>query len=449
MVFSMGFFIPSPVKGGEEKLLITNVNIIDVKSGDIKKNVSIWIKDDQIVKIGNSNSKTPIQSHKDVDGKGGFIIPGLWDLHAHLVITGPEYGLPMYLKYGVLGIRDMGWGPELDPIILRDKINSDKILGPKMFVAGPILDGDTNDYPYRIRLSTPEDVVPTLKKLKSIGVDFIKVHASLPKNIYLKIAKEVKLLGLRFEGHVPRSITAAEASDAGQSTLEHMIMDWCQFTEVKDENGEIKDQCNDQKVLNLIDKLKKNGTWLVPTMSVYHSGFDTIVTNSSSFQKLIDEADSRTGKHPINQQTIEGWKLQYEVSKQFSPPEDQLKTLTKNQWYLMKKMLKLVSDSGVKIMTGTDSGYLGVYPGISTHIEMEVMVEAGVTPLKALQSATINPIEYFGLENEMGSITAGMKANFLLLEKNPLLNISNTQTIKAIILNGKISAPEDHIVDIN
>jgi imidazolonepropionase-like amidohydrolase len=166
----------------------------------------------------------------------------------------------------------------------------------------------------------------------------------------------------------------------------------------------------------------------------------TLVINNVN---VIEGTDPRSGQYPVNQKLKEGWMLQYEVNKQFMPPKDQLKEMNTNLWQTVKKMVKLASDMGVKIMSGTDAGYLGVYPGISTHSEMASMVEAGMSPLQALKSATLSPVQYFNLEDDLGNISPGMEASFLLIEGNPLEDISNTLNIIGISLKGKFNRPED------
>lgn len=160
-----------------------------------------------------------------VDGRGKFLIPGLWDMHTHHEGTG-EASLSLFVANGVTGTRDMG--SALDFILpLRQKTSSGRVLGPRIIAAGPILDDAPPEWPFRLRVRTAPEARDAVRMLKQRGVDFIKVHDHTPRDVYFAIGDEAKRLNLPFAGHIPASITVQEATEAGQKSVEHLANSAC------------------------------------------------------------------------------------------------------------------------------------------------------------------------------------------------------------------------------
>jgi imidazolonepropionase-like amidohydrolase len=202
-------------------LVITGVNVVDVVEGRIAANSMVTINGQTIT--GVTRNGAPPTGVQVVDGGGSFVVPGLWDMHAH--IQGNERAwLPLYLANGVTGIRDMG--ADLDFILrIREASSSGRTLGPRIVAAGPILDDAPGDWPLRIRVRNPDEARAAVQLLKGRGVDLVKVHNFTPRDVFFAIADEARRQELPVAGHVPLKVTIQEGVDAGMVTIEHMSED--------------------------------------------------------------------------------------------------------------------------------------------------------------------------------------------------------------------------------
>ncbi len=210
----------------QQTLSITHVTVIDTVTGKTQPNTTVMIQGNRITGIALSTSITP-KAGQIVDARGEYLIPGLWDMHTHVYFDstaadGTDLVLPLLLANGITGVRDMG--SKLDQVLeARDQIAAHRLMGPRMVVSGPMLDGPKSTYKAVIPIATPEDGRKAVDMLKSRGVDFIKVQSGVPRDAYFAIAEESKKVGIPFEGHVPDAVRASEAVAAGQVTFEHLI----------------------------------------------------------------------------------------------------------------------------------------------------------------------------------------------------------------------------------
>ena len=210
----------------QQTLSITHVTVIDTVTGKTQANTTVMIQGNRITGIGSSTSIIP-KAGQIVDARGEYLIPGLWDMHTHVYFDstaadGTDLVLPLLLANGITGVRDMG--SKLDEVLeARDQIAAHRLLGPRMVVSGPMLDGPKSTYKAVIPIATPADGRKAVDMLKSRGVDFIKVQSGVPREAYFAIAEESKKVGIPFEGHVPDAVRASEAVAAGQVTFEHLI----------------------------------------------------------------------------------------------------------------------------------------------------------------------------------------------------------------------------------
>jgi imidazolonepropionase-like amidohydrolase len=204
-----------------QPLVITGVNVVDVIDGQILSNSTVTISGDAILTV--AQNAAPPENSRIVNGQGKFLIPGLWDMHAHIGATG-ETSLQLNVANGVTGIRDMG--SDLDLILrLREATSTGRVLGPRIFAAGPILDNAPADWPFRMRVKTPEEGRDAVQMLKRRGVDLIKVHDNTPRDVYFAIAEEAKRQNLPVAGHVPRG-TAWYLANADTFCDARDINDW-------------------------------------------------------------------------------------------------------------------------------------------------------------------------------------------------------------------------------
>ena len=215
------FIIAVSVAPQTQPLAITRVNVIDVVDGRAVPNNTVTIRGNTIAGVVQNGA--PPAGAQIVDGQGRFLIPGLWDMHAHMEATG-ESSLQLYVANGVTGIRDMG--SALDFILnLRDATSSGRTVGPRIVAAGPILDDAPADWPFRMRVKTPDEGRAAVQLLKRRGVDLIKVHNYTPRDVFFAIVDEARRQKLPVAGHVPLKVTIQEGVDAGMVSIEHFSED--------------------------------------------------------------------------------------------------------------------------------------------------------------------------------------------------------------------------------
>src|SRR5262245_19800970 len=207
-------------------LTITNATVIDVSTGALRRGTTIVVDGNRIASV-EPFSASARPNGRVVDAKGMYVIPGLWDMHTHAYFGWPRdfgdsYVLPLFIANGITGIRDMG--SDLDAVLhARSDVAEHPLVGPRMVVSGPLLDGPKVSFAASLAIATPDDGRKAVDTLATRGVDFIKIQSGVPRDAYFAIADEAKKRGIAIEGHVPDAIRASEAVAAGQRTFEHLI----------------------------------------------------------------------------------------------------------------------------------------------------------------------------------------------------------------------------------
>jgi imidazolonepropionase-like amidohydrolase len=431
---------------------ITHVTVIDVTGGPVQPDSTVLVSGTQIAAVGAFASIGIPRGAKIVDGSGKFLIPGLTDMHLHLTGSGEpdgsrEFFLPLLIANGITTVRDMGGKVEYLKK-LRGEIASGARLGPQIFFTGPYLDGNPPSFQPSIVVENAAEGIAAVDKLTAEGVDFIKVQSRLQPEGYFAIASESKKLGIRFVGHVPDSITVAQASGAGQASIEHLtgVLLGCstreeelrqrQLAHPKKETARERERIWQRDLLNsysetkaaaLVRKFAENHTWQVPTLVLL---MDLVYLTPSN----THENDPRLKYVPQSVQTV--WKQGRDGLLQNANAQD-----FQHRTESAERSLEIVGKmnaAGVHLMAGTDSAAPNVFPGFGLQEELTYLVRAGLTPLQALQKATSGPAEFLEKTNEQGRIAAGQRADLVLLDADPLRDIRNTQQIHAVVLNGKL-----------
>ncbi len=429
---------------GNRSLAISNVTVIDCTGKAAQPAMTVLIRDDRIVALGNDKDVRVPQNTQLIDGTGKFLIPGLWDMHVHWYDT--DY-LPLFHANGVTGVRIM-WGFPINLQWRKDQA-AGALVGPRLVLAGPIVDGPKPIWPGSTAASTEAEGREAVRKTKKDGYDFVKVYSLLPRDVYFAIADEAKKQHLPFVGHVPSSVSVAEASDAGQKSMEHLygILLACSSRELeltralaearkiptspdrtmlRRINEQLVDSYDTKKAASLFAKLKANGTWQVPTL--------TVLRSLGYLDDPAHTSDPRLKYMPRS------------VTESWNPKTDfRLKSLTKEDFAQQRKLfernLELVGAmhaAGVGILAGTDVLNPYCFPGFSIHDELNLLVKAHLTPLQALQTATRDPARFLGEEKDAGTVEQGKRADLVMLDANPLLDIKNTTKIEAVIVAGKL-----------
>ena len=436
-------------------LAITHVTVIDTNGGPPRADMTVIIERDRLELIAPSSATAPPSGTPIVDGSGRFLMPGLADMHVHLTGAGEPDGsrqflLPLLLANGITTVRDLGGYLE-SLIPLRKEIREGKRDAPQVFFAGPYLDGNPPSFEPSLVVNTAADADERVHELVARGVDFIKVQSALSRDAYFGIAAASKREHISFVGHVPDRVTAAEASDAGQRSIEHLtgVLRACSHSEkrlMREQfrvprhkqtpagssarqlawQGELLRTQSAKFTSALLEEFSHNQTWQVPTLVMLRNvAFPTASGNLG--------ADPRTQFIP--RRILEGWKKDRSELLSARPAEFRMRqALLDRSFEIVGKM----NAAGVRIMAGTDTAAPFVFPGTSLHDELALLVEAGLTPLEALEAATRRPAEFLGRLEEQGTVEPGKIADLLLLDANPLDNIGNIRQIRAVILRGKL-----------
>jgi imidazolonepropionase-like amidohydrolase len=422
-------------------VLIRDVNIVDVESGRVFPHRSVLISGTEIKAVGASRSLRSPRKAAVVNGAGKFLIPGLWDMHVHLWYAENEF--PLYLAWGVTGVRDMG-SDLARTRSWQHAVDAGKLLGPHVITCGSPLDGRDSGDPKLpvIVVKTPADARRDYDVLESEHVDFIKVLSSLPADAYFALLDRARKWGLPVVGHVPSGVTVAQAVEARQHSMEHLmgmmlagspdeirirreLLDAAAHQDGKRTfqlYAHAMDTFDWNRAGDLFAQMKLFDAWQTPTLIMWR-------------RALLLDADAMVGDAELKRipKSIRaGWKdPRPEAAAQ--PPEN--REFAKRQYELYQEIVFRMQAAGVPLLAGTDTGDPWSYPGEELHEELALMVKAGLKPVEALRTATVNPARFLD-GDDLGRVAPGYVADLVLLDANPLEDIRNTRRIAAVVSAG-------------
>jgi imidazolonepropionase-like amidohydrolase len=417
---------------------VKGVAVVDVEKGEVLSEQTVIIAGDRIDKITPAPKSNVPDDAYIIEGKGLYMIPGLVDAHVHY-FDPSTFGL-MMVSHGVLLVRDMG-SMNLQILPLREKLNKGDILGPEMVTTGAILDGDPPIIPQiSIACKTPEDGREAVRTQAKAGVDQIKVYSGLEKDVYFAIVDEAKRQGLKPVGHVPESVYIEDAAEAGHRSCEHqfgfenvigkLLGETIQF----ERGGMAKnaayfmrlDETNKKELQKVLHKIRDKGMAVCPTIIVFKNG-----------ARL---KDIFAGTYPMLEYIspmIKGiWKMMWSSSQDNAEASEKM-------WPHMLKFVAELHNAGLTLMVGTDLLFPGVIPGYSVHEEMALWQNTGIPQADILRSATIVPVQFFGLDNRLGTVAEGKTASVVLIDGDPLQDIRNVQKIRGVFLRGQYFSRSD------
>jgi imidazolonepropionase-like amidohydrolase len=407
-----------PPTPAPDTVVIAHVDVIDTATGNILRDRSVVVRKGRIAAIEKPGR--PPAGAVVIDGKDKYLIPGLWDMHVHLSWS-KESALRALLANGVIGVRDLGGDlKEIDD--WRARIAAGVLPGPRIFRAGPILNGQKSNQ-YHLVTGGPAETRGIVRALKQVGVDFVKTHRRTEKESFLAMVDEAKKQGLDVVGHIPMAVTPEEACNAGMASIEHTETLFEGTFSAGMEESDVPEairQFREGPARELFECFRRRGTFFDPTLVAYRSILT--IGNASGSPDIRNRYVARSF---------------LEAQRQAKPltPEDL--DLTKKVFEELKGVVKMLDETGIPLLAGSDLAAARV-PGFYLHDELALLVESGVTPLHALQAATLHPAEILKRTDDYGTVAVGRVADLVLLDANPLEDITNTTRISAVIRGGKV-----------
>ncbi len=439
---------------------LTHVTVVDVETGRLLLNQTVLISGNRIVHVAPFRHTPVPVGAAVVSGQGKYLIPGLWDMHVHLfnqISRRPpnRWYFPLLVANGVTGVREM-WAKIADVrtvVDWRERIAAGTLLAPRIAATGVLVDGPVSWWPTTDRVATAEEARRFVREVHRAGFDFVKVYSSLSKEAYLAITDEARRLGLPVAGHIPLQVRTREAAAVGQRSDEHLhqVREACATTEslileererlytraftvaeddsLWERHEGMRAETYDEKTCEAVARqLAAGPVWQVPTLVNERGHF---LGPPPGF-----EQDPRLVYVPADERRVWNAGLREFGVKIATTSLGESGERTR-RWVATLEVVRTLAHAGVPFLAGTDLGSPYLIPGFSLHEELALLVDAGLSPLAALQAGTIHPARYLRMSDSLGLVRAGQVADLVLLDANPLENIRNTQQISAIVLNGR------------
>lgn len=425
--------VQSHAEAQQQAIAFTNVNVIPFDRERVLAGQTVIVRDGRIAEIGPAEKTKVPAGALQIDGRGKYLMPGLADMHVHLY---PGAGaqddlasqqLQLFLANGVTTIRNMIGKPE--HLQLRDRVAKGELPGPTIYTAGPPLLG--NNVP------TPEAAERIVTDEKKAGYDLLKVHEGLSPETYAAIVATANRVGIPFAGHVTATVGLKRALDAHQTSIEHL--DGYLQAMVADDSpvkptgsqvvlGPVLEHIDESKIPALAAATRKAGVWNDPTLTL----FKLVVSDTKPEDYL---------KWPEMQYVPAKMREGFAKQKQSTLGDPAPAAERQRYINLRNKMLVALHTAGAKLLIGPDSPQFFLVPGFGTHRELESFVEAGLSPYAAIEAATRNPAEYFAefmkTPRDFGTVEAGMRADLILLDANPLQSVANLSKRVGLMVRGR------------
>jgi imidazolonepropionase-like amidohydrolase len=418
--------------GFSQSYLISNVHIVSMENDQVLENQSILVEDGKIFKIFPKTEPFDNKGNEVIDGRGLYVYPGLAEFHSHIPIAQngdahlQEETMWLYLANGVLRVRGMiGHASHLP---LKARIEAGELAGPRLFLSGPSFSGST--------VSSPEQAAQMVQDEKAAGYDHLKLHPGLEMDEFIAISKKAKELDIPFGGHVSLAVGLKASLENGYKSIEHMdgyvealIPDYSKVL-----NPELAGpftmllvkEADMSKLPELVDLTLKTGAWMAPTLTLFDRYFGS---------KPAEQYRNASEMKYMSAAQVQSW-----INAKTPYEEKGVLTVENVQPYLefRNELFMTLHEAGVPILMTSDSPQVFNVPGFSIHHEIELMSEAGMSNYEILKTGSINPAKYFDQEGEWGIIQAGASADFVLVENNPLEDLTTLKKPVMVVMKGKV-----------
>jgi imidazolonepropionase-like amidohydrolase len=402
---------------------------------------TVVVADGKIIAIGpTSRVKVPISALR-IDATGHYLIPALCDMHVHLlgeawnIMVPPDIQLTSkdipfesflfpFIASGVTTVQELFAKP--DQIALRQQIANGELLGPRLILA-QTLDGPKKAWPPPLTrwVASPSEAREAVRQAKAAGFDKIKVYSFLDRESYDAIISTANELKMDVIGHVPMSVSVEYVLDAGQKLIAHS----------EEVAKHARGDYSAERIDYFADRMAKRGVWMTPTLVTTRS----ILELFDDSQKLLARPEIDYYRHPMQMAV---WSFM--IEKLYLPTSADARAKLRQDFERFQRPLtKAFHDKGGKLMTGTDAIIPGIVPGFSVHRELKELVDVGLTPFEALRTSTTAPFEYLGEIDKAGTIEVGKISDLVLLDENPLKDISGASKVAGILIRGRWIAKDE------
>lgn len=426
-------------------LAITNVSVVPMTRNAVLRDAAVLVRDGRITFVGPQRDLRVPQGARVVDGGGGYLLPGLADMHTHLFSDGEEVHdsagpaeLGVMVANGVTAARLMIGTPE--QLALREAVRTGTVIGPQLWVASPQLTGRASEN--AIVTTTDAEAREAVRRVKRDGYDFVKLTLFLTPAVWESITSEAAQQGIPVVGHVEPDVGVMRAARARQQ-LEHldsfleaaladsapMKTSLTQGRIFNMRNWPSLDFIDARKIDRLAGEVARSGVYIGPTQNVFNTAFGT--------GESLDTIRARQDFKHWPPRLREGYLRAH--ARYWGPANDSLKTPARRAKYVAvrNQFVKAIQDSGGKLIAGSDTPEWFHLYGFGLHRELGALVQAGLTPYEALVTATRNPAEYLGASSAWGTIEPGKRADLVLVSGNPLEDITNTSRIRGVAIGGR------------
>ncbi len=411
---------PARAQDTASVVALERVTVVDVERGELRPAQTVLVRGDRIREVGPSASVAVPAGATRVDGRGKFVVPGLWDMHVHVPLD--DSLRAMFVRHGVTGVREMGNTIERVQRV-RAEIAAGRWRGPRYVTSVLYVDGPSG---YReagatLNPSTPAEAVAAVDSLVRLRADFVKVLEGIPRAAFLALAETARARGLAVAGHWPAELTMGELARTGPASIEHAFhaSTTCLFYS--------RERCDARAAELEPARLAANarllaeaGTWITPTLV--------------NQRRRAFAGDSAFGDDPrlamLPRPVAARWLADTTLRRRFP-------AIVRSTHEREAAALVTLQRAGVRLLAGTDGTGLFLFPGASLHDELVLMVEAGLTPADALRAATIGPATFLGATDSLGTVAPARLADLLLLDGDPLADIRNVRRVHAVMLGGR------------
>lgn len=450
-----------PVSSAEPMadLIIRNVNVVPMDRARVLENRTVVIRAGRISSIQSAESALPGAS-EIVDGSGQYLMPGLADMHVHLF---GEDMLPLFLANGVTVVRNM-WGFP-GTLAMREEIQAGNMLGPRIFTAGPIIDGADPVWANSTVITDPDQAKAVVDAQVDAGYDFIKVYETLDPETYQALSTAAKSRGVPIAGHIPRAVSLQQAIDSGQRSVEHLVklsqLSIAEGSMLEGAYGHRSDDAsaffaaaerlaagelsldelyNPQRLARWAQAMAEARLWSCPTVVV----LGRIALDPASAQRLMDEPYMRY----VAPTTRSSWPQANNIrSKNGGFDWSMAAQNLRKRVHLMQ--VSALHEAGAPLLLGTDTPNPFVAPGYSIHDELANFIAAGLSPFEALAAGTRDAARYLQASHEFGTVAEGLAADLILLDSNPLEDVDAVRDPVGIVLAGRWLSAADLQASLN